>query len=88
MEFGLLSMAAYLNPSTVSKIIIQKKKSFCDLMKYKRWKKCGHDPEKFRKLFPDCSTSNFSTQPDKNIGKELFEKITGYYERKILSLIG
>ncbi|MGD9200998.1 MAG: creatininase family protein [Chitinispirillia bacterium] len=86
-EYGLLSMAAYLHPFTVSKVIINKKKSFCDLNVYKRWKKCGHDPEKFRKLFPDCSTSNFNIPIDKKTGKKLFEDITDYYEKKILSII-
>ena len=83
-EYGLVSMAAYINPSLVrAKILKKKAKSLCTRDIYRRWAKLGMDPEKFRKLFPDCSTSIIENEIDSNFGKELFEFIVKHYERII-----
>jgi hypothetical protein len=80
-EFGIISMAAYINPSLVKpKKKRNKTKSLCSVDTYRRWYKLGQDPEKFRKLFPDCSTSIIESEIDVGFGKELFEYIVKHYE--------
>ena len=83
-EFGIISMAAYINPSLVkSKKIKKKAKSLCTMDVYRRWHKLGQDPEKFRKLFPDCSTSIIENEIYPQFGKELFEYIVTHFEKII-----
>lgn len=83
-EFGIISMAAYINPSLVkSKKIKKSAKSLCNMDTYRRWHKLGQDPEKFRKLFPDCSTSIIEAEINPEFGKELFENIVKHFENII-----
>ncbi len=83
-EFGIISMAAYINPSLViNKIAYTKQKALCTQDIYLRWKKLGQDPEKFRKFFPDCRTSVINSESDPEFGKELFEYIVTCFEKII-----
>ena len=83
-EYGLVSMAAYINPSLVrTKKPKKKAKSLCTEDSYRRWVKLGMDPEKFRKLFPDSSTSIIENEIDPAFGKALFEFIITHYEKII-----
>ncbi len=87
-EFGILSMISYINPELIrSKKIKKKASSLCTRENYRKWDKLGHDPEKFRKLFPDCSTSIIENEIDPKFGKELFEYIVAYYEKIIINNI-
>lgn len=87
-EFGILSMISLLNPSMIRANKSKKKaKSLCTEDIYRRWSKLGQDPDKFRKLFPDCSTSRIENEIDPEFGKELFTYITDYYSKEIKKIL-
>lgn len=80
-EFGLLSIASYINPSLIKKNDFQNRvsRSIFDRGVYKTWLKRGMDPEKFRKLSSDCRTSDIDQEPDPEFGKKLLEYIVTFY---------
>ncbi len=83
-EFGILSMISHLNPSMIRKNKGRKKaKSLCTDDVYRKWYKLGQDPDKFRKLFPDCSTSIIDNDIDPTFGKELFTYITNLFSKEV-----
>ena len=64
-----------------------KLKSLCSEDTYRKWVKLGQDPDKFRKLFPDCSTSRIENKIDTEVGKDLFNFIVYHFERIINQVI-
>ena len=83
-QFGLLSMASYLDPDYVRKPLSDGALSLkIDFKDFLRWRKTGQDPEKFRKLFPDARTSSIAYAFSPEFGKELFFHIIGIFENEI-----
>ena len=71
-EYGMLSLAASIDPALVRQT---GKKDAADTDRYETWRRRGADPEQYRKLFPDCSSSNAAHRFDPDFGKELFNFI-------------
>ncbi len=86
-EYGLLSMAAYLRPSLLKTDEGKQRRSVVDEATVIRWKKLGSDPDKFRKLFPWCSTSVSGQQFDPEFGRELYETIVTHFQEKINTVL-
>jgi len=87
-EFGILSMISYINPALIRSLKKNSKtENLCKDDIFQRWKKRGQDPEKFRKLFPHCSTSLIENDIDPKFGKELFEYIVINYEKIIAATV-
>ena len=84
-EYGMLSMAAYLDGSFVRRPLSQKKCDdiVVDKKTYQKWQKMGRDPEKFRKLFPDAQTSSNAHKYNAQFGEELFNHISAVFEKTI-----
>jgi creatinine amidohydrolase/Fe(II)-dependent formamide hydrolase-like protein len=81
-EYGILSMAAYLDGSFVRQPSPPRKQSaIADQKAFQKWQKTGRDPEKFRKLFPDAQTSPIAHKFDARFGEELFNYIFEVYEQ-------
>ena len=78
-------MVSYFKPYLIQAYNKDKKvtKPPVDKDVYLRWKKRGADPEKFRKLFPDCSTSNFDKDIDPQFGKVMIDYILSSCEKII-----
>jgi Uncharacterized protein, putative amidase len=83
-EYGILSMAAYLDESFVRQPSSQKKPGvLADQKTYQKWQKTGRDPEKFRKLFPDARTSSIAHKFDAQFGQKLFYHISDVFEKTL-----
>jgi creatinine amidohydrolase/Fe(II)-dependent formamide hydrolase-like protein len=83
-EYGILSMAAYLDRSFVRQPSSPKKNNvIADQKAYQRWQKTGRDPEKFRKLFPDSQTSSIAHKFNAQFGQELFFHISDKFEKTL-----
>jgi creatinine amidohydrolase/Fe(II)-dependent formamide hydrolase-like protein len=75
-EFSLLSIAFYIDKESIRDIRIDRGGVRVTLDEYKRWKKRGADPEKYRKLFKDGISSEGTERViDKDLGKILFRYI-------------
>lgn len=74
-EFLILSLASFLAPEMVRKNIEKTSSQLLDVKQYQLWKKRGKDPQKFRKLFPDGSTSDSISESVSDFGKGIFEFI-------------
>jgi len=80
-QFGLLSLAAYLDKSYVRLAAARGSEPLAATVKeFERWKKTGADPEKFRKLFPDCRTSDIAGCFSIEFGEKLFCRIMEQFE--------
>lgn len=87
-EYAMVSMVASINPSLIRKDIFnQKRPIYLDSTRYRRWEKTGMDPEKFRKMFPNCTTSNVNKPIDPLFGKKLLEFIAEYFKNIIVRKI-
>jgi len=72
-EYGILSLAAFIDPDLVR--ATNKNHAAAaevDAERYWTWRKRGADPEQYRKLFPDCSSSGTVCRFDPDFGRELF----------------
>lgn len=91
-EYGMLSMAAWIDPGLVRGIDGGPEREKAagtvepDAARYRQWHKRGADPEQFRKQFPDGSSSNIASGFDAGFGKTLFEYILSVIEEKMASL--
>jgi creatinine amidohydrolase/Fe(II)-dependent formamide hydrolase-like protein len=74
-EFGMLSLAASIDPALVRPTGKKDPAAAADTARYETWRRRGADPEQYRKLFPDCSSSNAAHRFDPDFGKELFDFI-------------
>jgi creatinine amidohydrolase/Fe(II)-dependent formamide hydrolase-like protein len=74
-EYGLLSLAAHIDPALVRPAGQKVPGSPVDSKRFEAWRKRGADPQQFRKLFPESSVSNSACRFDPAFGKELFEFI-------------
>jgi creatinine amidohydrolase/Fe(II)-dependent formamide hydrolase-like protein len=83
-EYGILSMAAYLDGSFVRQPPSQiKPGADADQKTYQKWQKTGRDPEKFRKLFPDGQTSSIAYKFNAQFGQKLFFHISDVFEKTL-----
>jgi creatinine amidohydrolase len=83
-EYGILSMAAYLDGSFVRQPPYQKKcAAVVDQKTYQKWQKTGRDPEKFQKIFPDAQTSSIAHKYNARFGEELFNHISAVFEKTL-----
>jgi creatinine amidohydrolase/Fe(II)-dependent formamide hydrolase-like protein len=82
-EYGILSMAAYLDQTFVRFNDHEKGPVTVDEKTYRKWEKTGRDPEKFKKLFPYAETSTVSRNFNAEFGKMLFQYICDVFENKI-----
>ena len=71
-EYGMLSLAAYIDPSLVRQTGRNDAAAAADTYRYGKWRRKGADPEQFRRLFPECSVSGTACRFDPDFGKELF----------------
>jgi creatinine amidohydrolase/Fe(II)-dependent formamide hydrolase-like protein len=83
-EYGILSMASYLDLSFVRQPDAQKKHgAIADQKTFQKWQKTGRDPEKFRKLFPDAQTSSIAHKFNAQFGRELLLHISDVFEKTL-----
>ena len=82
-EYGILSMAAYLDNTFVRFNDHEKGPVAVDEKTYRKWEKTGRDPEKFKKLFPCAETSTISRKFNAEFGRTLFQYICDVFENKI-----
>ncbi len=85
-EYALLSMISYFKPFMLRSTKSMKKDSINPEI-YKKWHKRGADPDRFRKLFPQCSTSKVTTPPDAQFGKLTINYIVDFYANRITDSI-
>ena len=79
-EFGIMSLASYFKPFLVRPLTDAKAgKDTLDEDVHNRWKKRGEDPDKFRRLYPDCSTSYIAGGVDAQFGKALLDMVLDHY---------
>jgi creatinine amidohydrolase/Fe(II)-dependent formamide hydrolase-like protein len=72
-EYGLLSLAAFVDPGLVRKIDNSDiARPQPDAERYRTWRKRGADPQQYRKLFPTASASGERNRFDADFGRELF----------------
>lgn len=77
-ELCILDLISYIDaPFICNERIPDQKKISADRKKYQQWSKRGKDPDKFRNLFPECSTTLIGkdTKISAESGKELFDYI-------------
>jgi creatinine amidohydrolase/Fe(II)-dependent formamide hydrolase-like protein len=74
-EFGMLSMASFIDPGLVRKVEEDVQRSLPDPQRFRTWRKRGADPQQFRKIFPQASASSIAHRYDPDFGKVLFEYI-------------
>jgi creatinine amidohydrolase/Fe(II)-dependent formamide hydrolase-like protein len=74
-EYGMLSLAAYIDMTLVRACIVDKREYPPDPQRFRSWRKRGGDPQQFRKYFPDGSSSTIANRFDADFGKQLFEYI-------------
>jgi creatinine amidohydrolase/Fe(II)-dependent formamide hydrolase-like protein len=88
-EYGMLSMAAWIDPGLVRETEKGKTSGIVppDAGRFRQWHKKGADPEQFRKLFPDGSSSTIAAGFDAGFGKTLFEYILTLLEDNVASLV-
>jgi creatinine amidohydrolase/Fe(II)-dependent formamide hydrolase-like protein len=82
-QVGLLSMAAYLDAGYVRPALKKARPITVSQDEFKRWRKMGGDPEKFRKLFPDARMSDSAGDYSAEFGRTLFSCITTAFESAI-----
>ncbi len=83
-EFGILSMAAYIDGSFVRRLNGRGQgKTTVDQNNYQQWRKRGRDPEQFRKLYPDSRTSPIAYDYCAEFGKNLFHFISATFEETV-----
>ena len=82
-EYGILSMAAYLDNTFVRFNDHEKGPVAVDEKTYRKWEKTGRDREKFKKLFPCAETSTISRKFNAEFGRTLFQYICDVFENKI-----
>jgi creatinine amidohydrolase/Fe(II)-dependent formamide hydrolase-like protein len=87
-EFGMLSMAAWIDPGLVrdAKETAQKP-LISDVARFKHWRKRGSDPEQFRKFAANCSCSAAAQAYTAEFGKKLFEFIVSLAEETVTRAI-
>jgi hypothetical protein len=89
-EYGMLSMAAWIDPDLV-RGSVKKDASVtagpAAAERFKKWHKRGADPEQFRKLFPNGSSSTIAAGFNAGFGKQLFEYILQTLEENAASLL-
>jgi creatinine amidohydrolase/Fe(II)-dependent formamide hydrolase-like protein len=72
-EYGVLSMAAFIDPELVRPAETSLREPLLpDPERFAVWHKRGADPQQYRKLFPDASSSTIAGTYDAGFGKELF----------------
>lgn len=87
-EFAIMSLAAYFKPYLIRQLSGKKKKEdTLDENIYEKWLKRGEDPDKFRKLYPKCSTSFIKNEIDPQFGKVLLDSIVDFYGNRIIEKI-
>jgi creatinine amidohydrolase/Fe(II)-dependent formamide hydrolase-like protein len=90
-EFGILSMALFLNPGLVRLPATEYQKpgkaASWEPEKFRSWRKRGADPQQFRKLFPGGSSSDTADAFDPDFGKALFEFILKLLEETVSPLL-
>jgi creatinine amidohydrolase/Fe(II)-dependent formamide hydrolase-like protein len=87
-EYGMLSMAAWIDPGLVRKAEKENAPAIkTDAARFRQWQKRGADPEQFRKLFPDGSSSSIAAGFNADFGRLLFEYILKTLEENVASLI-
>ena len=77
-EYGMLSMAAFIDPALVragDTGTPVAARSQPDMERFRTWRKRGADPQQFRKLFPAASSSSIAHRYDADFGRVLFEYI-------------
>jgi hypothetical protein len=89
-EYGMLSMAAWIDRGLVRDIDRGPEDDLPPAIKpdadrFRKWHKRGADPEQFRKLFPQGSSSTIATRFDADFGKRLFEYILPLLEEAVAS---
>jgi creatinine amidohydrolase/Fe(II)-dependent formamide hydrolase-like protein len=86
-EYGMLSMAAWIDPGLVRETEKENVLAIkTDAGRFRQWHKRGADPEQFRKLFPDGSSSNIAAGFSADFGRVLFEYILKLLEENAASL--
>ncbi len=78
-EYGILSMAATLDPLYVRAAAKPGTTAKAGESTGRAWRKRGRDPEKYRKLFPDGLTSQAACAYDAAFGTELLDRITAHF---------
>lgn len=88
-EFGMLSMAAWIDPDLVRGPVKDEvpATAWPDADRFKKWHKRGADPEQFRKLFPNGSSSPIAAGFNAGFGKRLFEYILQTLEEDTASRV-
>jgi creatinine amidohydrolase/Fe(II)-dependent formamide hydrolase-like protein len=83
-EYGILSMAAFLDHAYVGRTSTGKRENtrVSDAV-YQKWQRTGADPEKFRKLFPDARTSANALAYSATFGETLFQSILGTFIKHV-----
>lgn len=78
-ELLILSIAEYLFADLISEKdgLVN---DLPDIKQYQIWKKRGKDPQKFRKLFPQGSTSAVAAERSADFGRDLFSHIISILE--------
>jgi hypothetical protein len=87
-QFGILSMASFLDKEFTRAPSEKQQPLLATDEHYRRWRKTGSDPEKFRKLFPSASTSSAARDFDAPFGEELFNTINGVFQGIITDELG
>jgi hypothetical protein len=83
-QVGLLSMAAFIDETYVRPPLKKISQPItAGPAEFKRWRKMGGDPEKFRKMFPDARLSEAASAYSPELGKELFMRINAAFETEI-----
>jgi creatinine amidohydrolase/Fe(II)-dependent formamide hydrolase-like protein len=87
-EYGMLSMASWIDPAMVRPAEKEPAAAIKpDAARYKQWHKRGADPEQFRKLFPDGSSSDIARGFNADFGRQLFGYILTMLEETVAALI-
>jgi creatinine amidohydrolase/Fe(II)-dependent formamide hydrolase-like protein len=87
-EYGMLSMAAWLDPALVRNPADGPSKPWnATSGHFRTWRKRGADPEQFRKLAPGCSCSEIAAFYHAGFGNELFEFILGLLKETVVQVI-
>lgn len=87
-EFGLLSMAAFIDASLVRGPDADPSDVFVpELERFQTWRKRGADPQQYRKLFPHASSSTIAGRFNAEFGRELFAFILQLLEETVAPLV-
>jgi creatinine amidohydrolase/Fe(II)-dependent formamide hydrolase-like protein len=87
-EFGMLSLAAWIDPALVRPPHDQGRTAAgCTREQFKSWRKRGADPEQYRKRTPDCSSSSIAHHYNARAGQSIFEYILGIMEENVARVV-